>query len=81
MKGGGGWVQRLRQKAEREIIDFRAGGSWEIYRNNNNEHEDTLVKGEEANFEFVIELALPAASFPPSRALICNLTRGFRIEK
>lgn len=48
MKGSGGWVQRLRQKAEREIIDFRAGGSWEIYRNNNNEHEDTLVKGEEA---------------------------------
>lgn len=39
-------MQRLqRQKAEREIIDFRAGGSWEIYRNNNNEHGDTLEKG------------------------------------
>lgn len=60
MKGGRGWVQRLRQKAEREIIDFRAGGSWEIYRNNNNEHEDTLVKeGEAATLNSWLNLRSP----------------------
>lgn len=70
-------MQRLqRQKAEREIIDFRAGGSWEIYRNNNNEHGDTLRgEGERGrNFEFVIELLSLS-----SRALIWNLTR-FRLQ-
>lgn len=70
-------MQRLqRQKAEREIIDFRAGGSWEIYRNNNNEHGDTLRgEGERGrNFEFVIELALPAAA---SFSLLSSLNLQF----
>lgn len=32
-------------------------------------------KGEASNFEFVIELALPAASFPPR-----NITRGSQVN-
>lgn len=78
MKGGGGWVQRLRQKAEREIIDFRAGGSWEIYRNNNNEHGDTLVKGERPQLWIRDWTCAPRGFFPSLSSL--NLQFNSRIS-